>query len=182
MLATATRIKVKVKITYLPKKETDSDPQEKKSIPKEPVIISKDIYINPTCVFKFPKEMIPTLQTMKNIPYPITEKTSFCWIFLLSETPDQSIFPFDYLPTTLLSTLNKKMTVLKLETKETIFEIEFLRAGSHTVGKCLDKLNKCTRVEFIQSKFAMIPMNFKDDPDGLMLLTRTALTMDNCYI
>jgi hypothetical protein len=182
MEKTATAIAVKVKITYLPTKETESDPKEKKPIPKEPEVISATILINSTCIYSFPKNMIPVLQTGMKIKYPITEDTPFCWVSLFLEKTKGSLLPFNYLPTKIFESLDKKITALKIETDEKVFEIEFLKAGTRLVGKCLAKLGKCKRVEPIQSQYAMIPVNFKDDPEGVVSQTMAALTIANCYL
>lgn len=173
-----TSIPVKIKITDLLQKETKSEL-------KDPEVINATFYINPHFLFKFSREMLPTLQRDMKKQYSITENTFFCWVFLSREkTVEPSRFPFEYFPIEILRPLagKKKTTILKIETETKVFEIEFLKATCQAVGKCLKKLDKCTKYETIQPEACVIPMNPEKDTDGLTIQVQAVFMMKRCYL
>jgi len=182
MYHTAVNTHVKVKITYLPKKETGTESQQIKGILKNPEVIQTDIRINATRLFKLSSKALPTLLPELKEKYSITEATSFCWVFLANTENNESHFPFDYLPIERLRMLNKKATLLKIETEEKVLEIEFLGSGVKSIQKCLKKLDKCKAVADAQSRHALIPVNFEDEWADLCPRMTETLIVSNCYL
>lgn len=177
----AERIPVKVKITYLPKKETETDSKQTKEIVKDPEVIQTQLLINSICLFKLPIKALPKLLPKLKEKYLITAQTLFCWVFLTAKN-EKSLFPFDYLPIESLRAINKKGSILKIETEENVFEIEFSKTASQSIVRCLKKLEKCKIIEDTPSRHALVPVDLGHELEDLIAHLRETHIVSNCYL